>query len=165
MCRVAANCKQSDGYISPDRVRGGRPPQRPAATICDYKKYQTSWCQNIFIGSLHGPLPHRTHKYPPHSQDPSPRWAIGITMDTATRLRSLSTRGGVLRLPGPVLYPYPLADICGSVDPCSARSFGVTVWLRTWLLGPWLLGRVRLRIWAALASQRFATKAPADSTL
>ena len=73
--------------------------------------------------------------------------------------------GGLLRLPGPVLYPYPLADICGSVDPCSARSFGVTVWLRTWLLGPWLLGRVRLGIWAALASQRFATKAPTDSTL
>jgi len=24
--------------------------------------------------------------------------------------------GGVLRLPGPVLYPYPLADICSSAD-------------------------------------------------
>lgn len=164
MCRVAANCKQSDGYISPDRVRGGGLPQRPAATICDYKKFQTSWCQNIFIGSLHGPLLHRTHKYPPHSQDPSPRWsgrtictnrtftdrrcylgrkvsvlhqhdeenvdesshsrgnlwsfrrpvhrptAIGITMDTATRLRSLSTRGAYYGYPAPsyIHTPWPI---------------------------------------------------------
>ena len=65
--------------------------------------------------------------------------------------------GAYYGYPAPSYIHTPYVQQC---RPYSAPSCGVSVWVRTWLLGPWLLGRVRLRVWVALASQRFATKSP-----
>jgi hypothetical protein len=49
----------------------------------------------------------------------------------------------LLRLPGPILYPFRMADTRGSADPCSARGLSARIWLRTRVLG-------RLRVWMAI---------------